>query len=368
MLSLKRWKLIFCCFLVAMSFRFAAAQANNNTNEDASYQRRAALGIGHLQSWYDPTTGLYKTTGWWNSANAITALADYTRATGDKQYTDIFPTTLSVAQHKFAGFLNDYYDDEGWWALAWIDVYDITHDPQYLRMSASIFEDMAKGWDQTCSGGIWWSKERKYKNAIANELFLSVAAHLITREKDKKQQAYYLDWANREWQWFSHTGMINADSLINDGLDAHCANNRKTTWSYNQGVILGGLSDLYKRTHDSSLLAQANSIAAATLKSPVLTDAHGILHDPCEPNCGGDGTQFKGIFMRNLAALYRVSPSLQYKTYLLTNADSIWTGMKPPDHGIGVVWTSPYGNIDASSQSSGEDALVAAASIAGKKK
>src|ERR1700721_2245650 len=183
MLSLKRWKLIFCCFLVAMSFRFATAQANNNTNEDASYQKRAALGIGHLQSWYDPKTGLYKTTGWGNSPNAITAPADYTRVTGDKQYADIFPTTLSAAQHKFAGFLNDYYDDEGWWALAWIDAYDNTLDPQYLRMSASIFEDMAKGWDQTCSGGIGGAKKRKYKNAIANELFLSVAAHVITREK-----------------------------------------------------------------------------------------------------------------------------------------------------------------------------------------
>jgi predicted alpha-1,6-mannanase (GH76 family) len=365
--SPQRWKLIFC-LLVTLSFRLATAQANDNANEAASYQKRATLGIAQLQSWYDPTTGLYKTTGWWNSANAITTLADYTHATGDMQYSSVFANTLSAAQQKFAGFLNDYYDDEGWWALAWIDVYDITHDPQYLRMSASIFEDMAKGWDTTCSGGIWWSKERKYKNAIANELFLSVAAHLLMREKDKKQQAYYLDWANREWKWFSHTGMINADSLINDGLDAHCANNHKTTWSYNQGVLLGGLSDLYTRTHDSSLLPQANSIAAATLKSPVLTDAHGILHDPCEPNCGGDGTQFKGIFMRNLAALYRVSPSPQYKTYLLTNADSIWAGMKPPDHGIAVIWTSPYGTIDASTQSSGEDALVAATSVSHTKK
>ncbi|WP_058189043.1 glycoside hydrolase family 76 protein [Terracidiphilus gabretensis] len=363
--SVQKLKWIFYCVLFATSFRSADTQGAAAANETVSYHQRAALGIKRLQAWYDPATGLYKTTGWWNSANAITTLADYTQVTGDKQYADVFPTTLSAAQHKSAGFLNDYYDDEGWWALAWIDVYDITRDPRYLHMSASIFEDMAKGWDTNCSGGIWWSKERKYKNAISNELFLSVAAHLLTREKNKKLQAHYLDWANREWEWFSHTGMINSDHLINDGLDAQCANNHRTTWSYNQGVILGGLSELYTRTHDSSLLAQASSIVAATLTSPILVDAHGILHDPCEPNCGGDGTQFKGIFARNLALLYHVSPSPRYKTFLLTNAESIWAGMKPPDYGIGVTWTAPYGTIDASTQSSGDDALIAAASVSG---
>jgi predicted alpha-1,6-mannanase (GH76 family) len=361
--SVQSWKWILCCIFLATSFHPAVAQEADAAKDAASYRQQAALGIARLQAWYDPATGLYRTTGWWNSANAITTLADYTRATNDKQYVSVFPTTLSAAQHTSAGFLNNYYDDEGWWALAWIDIYDVTREPRYLQMADSIFEDMAKGWDLTCSGGIWWSKERKYKNAIANELFLSVAAHLLTRQKDKSRQAYYLDWANREWQWFSHIGMINSDHLINDGLDAQCTNNHKTTWSYNQGVILGGLSELYMRTHDPSLLAQANSIATATLASPILTDAHGILHDPCEPNCGGDGTQFKGIFVRNLAQLYRISPSPRYKAFLLANADSIRAGMKPPEYSIGVVWAAPYGTINASTQSSGADALVAAASI-----
>ncbi len=160
MSSVQNWKWIFCSIFLAMSFRVAVAQVAVTATEAVSDYQRATLGIARLQSWYDPATGLYKTTGWWNSGNAITTLAEYTRVTGDKQYADVFPTTLSAAQHKFAGFLNDYYDDEGWWALAWIDVYDITHDPRYLRMSASIFEDMAKGWDTTGSGGIWWSKER----------------------------------------------------------------------------------------------------------------------------------------------------------------------------------------------------------------
>ena len=85
----------------------------------------------------------------------------------------------------FPGFLNKYYDDEGWWALAWIDAYDLTHEKRYLAMSQSIFDDMAGGWDEACCGGIWWSKDRKYKNEIANELFLSVAAHLANRVAER---------------------------------------------------------------------------------------------------------------------------------------------------------------------------------------
>ena len=102
-------------------------------------------------------------------------------------YDATFANTFDKAQHASAGFLNDYYDDEGWWALAWIDVYDLTHEERYLGMAVAIFKDMAQGWDGTCGGGIWWSKERKYKNAIANELFLSVAAHLARRAKDGKE-------------------------------------------------------------------------------------------------------------------------------------------------------------------------------------
>ena len=285
----------------------------------------------------------------------------------DRQFADVFPVAFSAAQKTSPGFLNNYYDDEGWWALAWVDVYDVTHERRYLEIAGSIFADMTTGWDETCSGGIWWSKDRKYKNAIANELFLSVAAHLAARSGDGKDKARYLDWAEREWAWFAKAGMINADHQVNDGLeigsDGKCVNNRKTTWSYNQGVVLGGLAELYEQTHDEKMLDEANAIAAATLRSPVLIDKLGILHEPCEPDCGADGTQFKGIFVRNLAALYRLAPSASYRDFVVKNADAVWKGMQPPKYEIGTSWSAPHGEANASTQSSGMDALVSAAAV-----
>ena len=88
---------------------------------------------------------------------------------------------------------------------------------KYLSIAESIFFDMSGGWDDTCRGGIWWSKDRKYKNAIANELFLSVAAHLANRTSGTEQKKY-LNWAEKEWNWFRASDLINSENLINDGL------------------------------------------------------------------------------------------------------------------------------------------------------
>src|SRR5581483_9133810 len=104
-------------------------------------------------------------------------------------------------RHARGQFLNDYYDDEGWWALTWIRAYDLTGDARYLDAAKFLFKDMAAGWDDHCGGGIWWNKERRYKNAIANELFLLAAARLHQRTPDDRGPGSYLDWARREWRW-----------------------------------------------------------------------------------------------------------------------------------------------------------------------
>jgi predicted alpha-1,6-mannanase (GH76 family) len=364
-----------CLCIASSTSLHSQAQTNASGPAPDHYSEHAALAIQSLQGWYDLDTGLYKTTGWWNSANAITVLADYARIAGSRDYDFVFSNTLSLAQKTSPGFINRYYDDEGWWALAWIDVYGITHDPRYLEAAKFIFSDMTYGWDSTCSGGIWWSKDRKYKNAIANELFLSVAAQLANATSDPQERSTYLAWSNREWSWFSHSGMINKDHLVNDGLTSECKNNQQNTWTYNQGVILGGLAALDRANlrqsnlnrsmkPDASTLAEARTIAEAALSK--LTDAQGILHDSCEPKCGADGTQFKGIFVRNLRALNEIAPQPRYGSFILTNADSIWTQTHPPDYHLGEVWAAPYGAADASSQSSALDALVAAIQLSKK--
>jgi predicted alpha-1,6-mannanase (GH76 family) len=256
-------------------------------------------------------------------------------------------------------FLNDYYDDEGCWALAWIAAYDLTNDQQYLQIAESIFEDMTSGWCTPC-GGVWWDKGHTYVNAIANLLFLSVAAHFANRSENKH---YYLAWAQREWAWSQDSGMINPQGVINDGLDiTTCKNNHGIIWSYNQGIILGGLAELSLGSSDLALLLFAQRIATAAIFS--LVDDNGVLHDQCEPNCGADGSQFKGIFMRNLQKLYYLTPNHLFGLTLRRNADSIWRSDRNSENELSLIWSGPFiSPANASTQSSALDALVAAAAV-----
>ncbi len=316
-----------------------------------------AAGMAALQLFYNLSTGLWNSTNWWNSANALETTIDYSMVTNTRTYQgNIFNT---FEKNKPSQFLNPWFnDDEGWWAITWIKAYDLTGETRYLTMAKTIFNDMKQGWDSTCDGGVWWHKKRQYKNAITNELFLTIAARLHLRTPGDKGAGSYLDWAEREWKWFKNTKLINQANLVNDGLDNDCKNNGQTTWTYNQGVILGGLVDLYKSTHDRDLLTQAHAIAQAAITH---LSPNGVLQEPCDPaKCGDDAPQFKGIFMKNLAYLYQTSPKPEYKKFIAENARSIWWQSRNHLNQFGFSWADEFDLADAARQSAALDTLNAA--------
>jgi predicted alpha-1,6-mannanase (GH76 family) len=326
------------------------------------YRAAAAAGVAALQRWYSPRTGQWKTTGWWNAANALTALIGYTRCTADQSYRGVVATTFRAAQgglRGHRGFINAFFDDNGWWALAWVAAYDLTADRRYLEAAQAIFAHNRGGWDGTCGGGLWWNSDRRYKNAITSELFLTLAARLAQRVPGDRQ---YLEWALRTWEWLHGSGMIGPDGLVNDGLTAGCANNGGTTWTYNQGVILGGLAALCELTGEAGYLRQGEVIADAALRH--LAGPAGILAEPCEPSgCDGDQAQFKGIFVRYLDELLRLSGKPAYRAFILANAGSVWHRARNPADQFGLRWAGPFDRADASRQSSALEVLTAAAGL-----
>src|SRR5215831_16068451 len=134
-----------------------AAVAAPDLGPGGDFRGEAAHVAAALHGFYSASTGLWSTAGWWNSANSLTAMVDYAIATGSTTYVADIANTF--AHNSSANFLNHFYDDEGWWALAWIRAYDLTHDGRYLAMAKTIFHDMVGGWDSTCGGGIWWNKD-----------------------------------------------------------------------------------------------------------------------------------------------------------------------------------------------------------------
>jgi predicted alpha-1,6-mannanase (GH76 family) len=330
------------------------------------HRARAAAGIAALQRWYCRWTGCWRTTGWWNSANALTAVIAYTERTGDDSYLGVVDHTFRVARRWHSNFLVNFYDDNGWWGLAWVAAYDLTGEARYLDSARRIFAHMLTGWDDTCGGGMWWSTKRSYKNAITNELFLTLAARLHQRCAGT---GVYLEWARREWDWFQARGLIGANGLVNDGLDGSCQNNRGQTWTYNQGVILGGLAALHQATGDATCLRQGEAIADAALArltTPAPDARHGILLEPgalSAARTDRDRPQFKGIFVRNLYDFSVLSQRPAYREFIYDNAVSIWVNDRNGGNQFGFQWAGPFDYADAARQSSALDVLNAAVAL-----
>jgi len=161
-----------------------------------------------------------------------------------------------------------------------VRLFDVTGDAQYLDIAKEDEAYMYGYWNtSTCGGGMPQQlADLSYKNAISNELYFTLAAALHNRVGEGDTE--YLDRAEMAWAWFAASGMINSEGLVNDGLvqnaDGTCANNGAPTYTYNQGVILGGLVELHRATGNTSYLQTAERIAGAVLASPVLTQ-DGVL-------------------------------------------------------------------------------------------
>jgi predicted alpha-1,6-mannanase (GH76 family) len=336
----------------------------------------ASTAVIALQDWYDWQTGLWAvpdSPGWWNSANALYALVDYMLLTGTGRYLDVVQNTFG--KNGDGGFLNDFYDDEGWWSLAWIHAHDLARDQArkhgFLGMAKAIFADMETGWEpRTCGGGVLWKKGAEAKNSIENELFLAVAARLYQRTAGQ-ERAHYLRWIRRAGQWF-HRNFIavpGAGSLIYDGLvadpSAACKHDgHEQTFTYVQGVILGALADMSTcgislAGHEPLPIATriADAASSRLARDGILTE-YGAGYP-----AGSDLPQFKGIFMRNLAHLAaRLGPpgNAPYVDFIRRNAGSVVSSNSNASNQFGYRWQGPFDEADAVRQTSALEALNAA--------
>jgi len=328
---------------------------------------KAAAAVEAMMGFYDPGSGRFDPDApWWQSGNALQALLDYSLRTGSSKYLPQIENTIEQQRKPLpwwpeggGEFRADSTDDTGWWGLAMTRMYDLTRDPKYLNI-AELDEQYIHGyWDDVCGGGVWWDiPAMTYKNAISVELYLKLAAALHNRIRG---DTVYLGHALAAWQWLKNSGMINEDNLINDGLTTQgggCANNGGTTWTYNQGVVLGGLVELYRATGDRALLADARKIADAVIRSPLLSPS-GILTEPCEAagDCGADSAAFKGIFARNLDELDRALPGRPYRGYLRAQVRSAYAHARSGDlYGLG--WAGPFDSASIARQESAVSLLV----------
>lgn len=150
----------------------AAGTSAQIANAEATYAT--------LQEWYNLSTGLWNTAGWWNGANAMTVIAELAAVDAGivQDAMSVFETTFRVApsanpshgieksvdtngliQTSYpAGWPRDMIskraapdptdpsvwldranDDAEWWGLAWVAAYDVTGNETYLTLAEGIF-------------------------------------------------------------------------------------------------------------------------------------------------------------------------------------------------------------------------------------
>ena len=349
----------FCLFAVCLGI---STRCLCSTVPGDDFNAATATGVSTLQKWYDTTNGLWNSTGWWNAANCMEAIENAVFANNSAQYLTVISNTF--AKNSGGNFLDNYYDDDGWWANAWIRAFDETGNASYLSMAQTIFNAMTNGWDDHCGGGLWWNTSETNKGAIENCLFMLAAIRLHQRTPgDGTGPGSDFYWATNTWAWFEDSGLLNDMNLVNDGLNpTNCENNGDPTWTYEQGLLVGGLTDLYKVTGSPAYLNKAQAIANAIIT--YLVDANGVLTEPppCNPICGGgDVPQFKGCCIRYIAYLYDETNAPAYYSFLYTNAHAVWTKDRNVANQFGFVWDGPFDTNDAARQSS---ALMAISGIA----
>lgn len=339
---------------------------------------KAATAAAALQLMYNdtvgsPSRGLFCTGTphggcWWQSANELDALIDYSEETGSAAYLGDIATTFTDAADEAPSssgpFLDNYFDDDAWWGLTWLNAYELTGTAAYLTTAENILSHIQQyGWDSTCGGGVWQhTGSGATKDAIANELYLTLAARLYLATGETSQQ--YLADATAEWTWFQNAGNVDhltgtttsmidtipgKGALIYPSVSSSCQVSTGTVfWTLRQGQFLSALTDLATATSDQADLTQAEAVAncmisatcggSSSYANPPVLDPGGILTEPCPGSpysCTVTGDpdflQYKGVFMRNLYCLNQTADSSAYSAFISASASSVYASDQNPE-------------------------------------
>jgi len=271
---------------------------------------------------------------WWQ-AHALDVLFDAYERSGKQDYADRAKDVYnSIYRLNGRTFINDFYDDMEWMALALLRGYKLTGDEEYRDTVMLLWNEIIKGWNSQMGGGIAWQKGTPYyKNTPANMPATILAARLYKESGDEK----YLEWANKIFEWQLNT-LLSPTGLVWDGINRNKDGAIDKSWlfTYCQGVFIGACVELYDITKDNYYLDLANKTAESSLKY-FFNSKTGIM----KSEGTGDGGLFGGIFVRYLTQLALITRDEAIINTLVKNAEVVWNESRDPETGaISPNWGS----------------------------
>jgi predicted alpha-1,6-mannanase (GH76 family) len=310
--------------------------------------------INHTPVW-DKENWIY----WWHAHTLDSLLDGYLRNKDEKYMNYIHKEFKGVFAKNGNTFLHNWYDDMEWMALALLRLWDTTKNPIYNEQVLLLWDDIKTAWNNQMGGGMAWKKDQlDYKNTPANAPAAIVAFRLYQRFHREED----LDWGNKILNWNIMNLTDPVTGIVWDGLNRQGDGKIDYDWNYtyNQGVVIGALVELYRINQSPDCLKLAIKIATETKRCFIDTN-DGIIPYEGKDDCG----LFKGIFVRYLFDLIELDPSLEeFKDMILRNAKCIMENGMNEKGLIGGDWKVKEDNcVDLAQHLSGIMMLEMAAKL-----
>ncbi len=161
-----------------------------------------------------------------------------------------YPGTRNPAEHT-------YFDDNGWWELAFLDAFRATGDWRDVRDAERAFRFIAvSGWDRE-GGGVWWETLHLHKTSepLAAEIYSGLVLFRITGIRSYLETAdKLLAWADAR-SWNRAAGLYGRNE--SDG----------TVLDYVEGLMIGAQLELCTIRHIRGPCSRAEALARASVEA-----------------------------------------------------------------------------------------------------
>lgn len=199
-----------------------------------------------------------------------------------------------------------YYDDNAWMALALLETYSLTRDPEHLRRAKCALDFVLSGEDKSLGGGIYWHEQsRQTKNTCSNAPAVVACLRMARATGDARYSAA----AIRLYEWTRHRLRDN-DGLYFDYISSAGEIN-PTKFSYNSAMMVMANCELFDATQQLSYLDDARTTAKAAI-TRWIDPMTGVIIDD---------VPFASLLVESLLELYRRDGDRRWRTIANTAVD-----------------------------------------------
>ncbi|MDT5323108.1 MAG: hypothetical protein QOF25_260, partial [Mycobacterium sp.] len=235
---------------------------------------------------------MYGTWHYWWQAHLLDCLVDAQVRDPQPERRQRIERQVRSQRLRNSGWVNDYYDDMAWLALA-LERAGRLAGVERPKALDKLADQFLNAWVPEDGGGIPWRKQDQFFNAPANGPAAIFLARYVTSQGERLRRAQQMA------DWIDETLIDPETHLVFDGVKGGSL--VRAQYTYGQGVVLGLETDLAARTEDPDHAVRVQRLVAA-VRDNMAPD--GVIQGAG----GGDGGLFNGILARYLALVATTLP------------------------------------------------------------